>query len=310
MQEPTENSSSSNSSDLTTLDTAASVTTAVDATVAETSTPETEVTTATTTTTESTTAPVAATTAVSTPAMVAPDARKVILKQYGIAAAIVLVMGVALWYLLEDQGRVQTGYFDAVKGLVTPEPTAVIVNGQKVPLSLYEKNREQLSLQAIGQGLDPNDPTVADQLKQQALDLLVNSALLRQAATEAGIVVTEEQVNTRYQAIVDSQGGEEALTARMAELNITKDSLMTDINDEILIQTHLASAVDTSGVTITDEEVESLYASVTSNPAVDVPPLDEVRDQIEQEIRFGKEQELISAYIEKLKADATIEPQI
>lgn len=313
MQEPTDNSSSSTSTDLTALNTDTGVA-AVEATTEASSIPaaaaDTDMSTPVPPSAPEIPAVVPATIAVSTEAIVVPGTRSMLLKQYGIAAAIVVVMGVALWYVLEEQGRVQTGFFDAVKGLVIPEPAAVIVNGEKVPLSLYEKNREQLSLQAMGQGMDPNDAAVGEQLKQQALDLLINSALLRQAATAAGIVVTDEQIDTRYQAIVDSQGGEEALAARMAELNITKDGLMSDINDEILIQTHLATAVDTSAVTVTDAEVQALYDSVTSNPAVDVPPLDEVRPQIEQEIRFGKEQELISAYIETLKADAIIETLI
>ncbi|MCU0678128.1 MAG: SurA N-terminal domain-containing protein [Candidatus Pacebacteria bacterium] len=311
MQEPTDNSSSSTSTDLTALNTDTGVA-AVEATTEASSIPAAaaDMSNPVPPSAPEIPAVVPATTAVSTEAIVVPGTHSMLLKQYGIAAAIVVVMGVALWYVLEEQGRVQTGFFDAVKGLVVPEPAAVIVNGEKVPLSLYEKNREQLSLQAMGQGMDPNDAAVGEQLKQQALDLLINSALLRQAATAAGIVVTDEQIDTRYQAIVDSQGGEEALAARMAELNITKDGLMSDINDEILIQTHLATAVDTSAVTVTDAEVQALYDSVTSNPAVDVPPLDEVRPQIEQEIRFGKEQELISAYIETLKADATIETLI
>ncbi len=308
MQEPTDNTSSSTTPDVTTPDTATSTT--VVPTTSDTSSAVVTPVTAETPAVAVPAAPVADTTAASTAAVGLTSARTQMLKQYGIAAAIVLIMGVALWYLLEEQGRVQTGYFDAVKGLVLKEPTAVIVNGENVPLSLYTKNQEQLALQASGQGLDPADPTVSEQIKQQAIDLLVNSALLRQAATEAGVVVTDEQIDARYQTIVDSQGGEEALAARMAELNITKEGLMQDINDEILIQTHLTTAVDTSSIVVTDEEVEALYASVTSNPEVEVPPLEEVRAQIEQEIRFGKEQELISAYIETLKAEATIETVI
>lgn len=233
-----------------------------------------------------------------------------VVKQYGIAFLIVMLMGLALWYMLEEQGRVHTGVFKNIKSLVMPEPIAVLVNGEKVPLSLYEKNYSQLVSQAGAQGMDAADTTVAEQIKQQTIDVLVNSALLRQAAVAAGIEVTEADINTRYQTIVESQGGEEGLTARMAELNITKESLMADIHDEILIQTHLNKAVDTSAITVTTEEVEALYKSVSSNPAIDVPPLEEVRPQIEQEIRFGKEQELIGAYIETLKKDATIEVRI
>jgi peptidyl-prolyl cis-trans isomerase SurA len=216
-------------------------------------------------------------------------------------------MGGALWYMLEEQGRVKTGFFDDIKSLVIAEPAAAKVNGTKIDLALYEKNYAQLVQGAAAQGLDANDPAVAAEMKKQSIDILVNSELLRQAATEAGVVVTDEQINGRYTELVQSQGDETKLVARMTELGITKESLLSDIKNEILIQTHLTAAVDTSKIVVTDEEVLALYNSVASNKDVQVPPLADVRPQIEQEIKFGKEQELISGYIETLKAKATIE---
>lgn len=244
----------------------------------------------------------------STPAVAAVSAaRRQMLTQYGIALLIVVLMGGALWYMLEKQGRVETGVFDKITALVRPEPAVVRVNGEKIPQSLYDKNFEQLSMQATTQGADVADPAVLEQIKKQSIDVLVNSALLKQAARKAGIVVTEEQIAERYQGIVDAQGGEEALAARMAELKITKEALTKDIEDEILIQTHLDTAIDTKSLTVTPEEVEAFYKSVTANPEIDAPPLEEVKAQVEQEILYGKQQELIGSYIETLKKDAEIE---
>jgi SurA N-terminal domain len=233
--------------------------------------------------------------------------RRQVLTQYGIAFVIIALMGGALWYMLEEQGRVKTGFFDDIKSLVIAKPAAAKVNGTKIDLALYEKNYAQLVQGAAAQGLDANDPTVAAEMKKQSIDILVNSELLRQAATEAGVVVTDEQINGRYAELVQSQGDETKLVARMTELGITKESLLGDIKNEILIQTHLTAAVDTSKIVVTKEEVEALYNSVASNPEVEVPPLADVQPQIEQEIKFGKEQELISGYIETLKTNATIE---
>lgn len=307
MQEPTNTSTpqptSADSTDTTmeTRDTTTEETTVATATVP--SSPET------TPVTVSTDVPVVpeAVVMTSTPAVVAVNPRRQMLIQYGIAFLVVLIMGVALWYLLESQGRVQTGVFDKITAFVRPEPTVVKVNGEKIPESLYTKNFEQLTKQAATQGADVSDPATLAQVKQQSIDVLVNSALLKQAARAAGIKVSQEQIDERYQGIVDAQGGEEALATRMAELSITKEALLQDIEDEILIQTHLDSAIDMKTITVTDAEVEALYKSVTSNPAVDVPPLAEVRPQIEQEIRYGKQQELISEYIDTLKKDAKIE---
>ncbi len=237
----------------------------------------------------------------------AMDARRQMITQYGIAFGIVLIMGAGLWYVLEQQGRVETKLFESITAMVNPAPAAVIVNGTRIEQTLYDKNYAQLSAQAAQQGLDAATPEVAAQIKQQSIDIVVNSELLRQAAKAAGVEVTQEQIDDRYEQIVTAQGSLDQLKTRMTELGITEESLMADIADEILIQTHLASAVDSSSITVTEEEVKALYDSIAGNAAVDVPPLEEVRAQVEQEIRYGKEQELISEYIETLKKDATIE---
>lgn len=227
--------------------------------------------------------------------------------QYGVAAVIVALMGLVLWYLLEAQGRVETGVFDKAKALVLPAPAVATVNGERIPLANYEKNTASLVTSVEGQGLDPQDPSIAEEIKKQALDLLINTEVLRQAAVAAGVVVTDEQVEARYQEILASVGDAATLATKMAELGITEESLRTDIRGEILIQTHLDSAVDLSTVTVTPEEVTAMYAGLGGDAAVDVPSLDELRPQIEQQLRYGKEQDLIGAYIETLKAAADIE---
>jgi FKBP-type peptidyl-prolyl cis-trans isomerase (trigger factor) len=303
MQEPT-NTSTPQPTLADTNETTSTTDTTVATTTDAVSSPEaTPVTVATDTSVSTEPAPFA--TAASS--AVGDSTRHLVIKQYGIAFLIVALMGGALLFMLEKQGRVETGVFDKITALVRPEPAAVKVNGEKISQTLYQKNYEQLALQAASQGANVSDAATAEQIKKQAIDVLVNSALLKQAAREAGIVVTPEQVTERYQGIVAAQGGEEALAARMAELNITKDGLMQDIEDEILIQTHLDSAIDIAKIEVTKEEVDAFYKSVTSNPEVKVPPLEEVRAEVEQEIRYGKQQELISEYIDTIKKDATVE---
>jgi FKBP-type peptidyl-prolyl cis-trans isomerase (trigger factor) len=230
-----------------------------------------------------------------------------VIRQYAIAFAVVAIMGLTLWYFMEEQGRVKTHFFADIKGLVVPEPAAAKVNGERVAMALYQRNFDQLKSQAASQGQDVADEKVLSQIKQQSIDILVNGELLRQAAAEAGIKVTEDQIKERYDSIVESQGGEEGLNSKMAEMSITKESLMKDIEQEILIQAYIDKAVDTSSIKVTDEEIKQLYDSVAANPDAKLPPLEEVKDQIEQEIKYGKQQEMISKHIDTLKEKAEIE---
>ena len=251
---------------------------------------------------------VSSATAASPMSTVTPWYRRPVVVQYGIAFLIVALMGGGLLYILEAQGRVQTTVFKTIGSMLIAEPSVATVNGEKITQSQYDKSRDQLLAQAAAQGLDPANPSITEQINTEALDILVNTELLRQAAVAGGVNVTDEQVAERYAEIVASQGGEEQLQTRMTELGITKDSLETDIRGEILIQTHLSNAIDTSAIVVSESDITAFYESVasTAGAADDIPPLAEVRDQIEQQLRVTQEQRLVTEYIESLKTDATI----
>ena len=240
----------------------------------------------------------------SKPAKLAPP-----IKQYGIAVVIILIMGLVLWYGLEKQGRIKTEVFDQIGSLIKTESPVAVVNGVKISKTQYEKNREQIIASAGQQGLDITDEKVKSEIDAQAIDVLVNTELLRQAAKEAGVEVTPEQVEGRYQEVITSVGGDEELAKRMTELGITETSLRNDIEGEILIQSYLTEAVDTSGVTVEELEITTAYKNAGGADA-GLPPLADVHTQIEDQLKSVKEQELITAFIQTLKDKATIEVMI
>jgi peptidyl-prolyl cis-trans isomerase SurA len=237
------------------------------------------------------------------------DVKKQMLTQYGIATLIILIMGAGLVYALEQQGRINTGVFEKISAVVNPAPAAAVVNGAKITKAEYDKNLTQLQTAATAQGADVTDEAVQSEIKKQAIDVLINTELLRQAAFADGAMVTDEQIEARYQEIVTSIGGEEQLAAKMAELSITEEGLRKDIEGEILIQGHLSKSVDTSSATISEKEITDAYTQISGTAAagVTVPPLEEIKTQLEAQLKTNKEQELVNAYITKLREGATIE---
>ena len=237
------------------------------------------------------------------------NSKKQFLMQYGIAALVVLVMGAGLAYALEQQGRINTGVFDAIGSVIKPAPLAAKVNGSGITLADYEKNLAQLNGAATQQGADIKNESIAQEIKTQAIDVLVNTELLRQEARANGATVTEAAIEKRYQEILTTIGGEEQLAAKMTELGITEESLRKDIEGEILIQGHLATAVDTSGISVTEDDLKAAYAQIsgTAGAGVTVPPLEEIKTQLEAQLKTNKEQELVNAYITKLREAAEIE---
>lgn len=241
---------------------------------------------------------------------VATVSKSAIIKQYAIALGIVVVMGGGVFYALVQQGRIQSPLVDKMTALVMPVQAAATVNGVKISMADYEKNKAQVEQSATQSGEDPTDPATATQIKTQALDVLINTEVLRQEATKAGVTVTQEQIDARYAEIVKSLQGEDKLAARMKELNITKESLMNDISSELLIQTFLVKAVDTSSIKITPEDIKATYDQANTNPDSKLPPLDQVSSAIEVQLKQTKEQELISAYIQKLRDAAQIDIKV
>jgi len=228
------------------------------------------------------------------------------LKQYAIATVMIAIIGMVLWYGLEKQERVKTGVFDKIEGLVKTTKPVATVNGVKISKEQYEKNREQIIASAKQQGLDVSDTKVQSEIDTQAIDVLVNTELLRQAAKTAGVVVTPEQIESRYQEIVTSVGGVDELAQKMTELNVDENSLRSDIEGEILIKTYLADAVDISSIKIEESEIKTAYENASSTGS-NLPPLEEVAPQIEAQLKAVKEQDLIKIFIDNLKEKAEIE---
>jgi hypothetical protein len=229
---------------------------------------------------------------------------------YLLAFALVALMGIGLWFMLERDGRVQTTIFSGVTEFFKASQAAAVVNGAEISVLDFESTLQQLTKNTDQQGVDPTDETVVADLRNQAIESLVNTELLKQAALAANIEASDTDVEARYQQIAESLGGAEALMTRMEEFGVTEEMLRRDIRNDILIQTHIDTAVDVTSATVSEDEIKGFYDQVASSNQGAVPPLDEVRSQIEENLRFQKQQELVSAYVEDLRSKATIEVKI
>jgi len=231
-----------------------------------------------------------------------PSIKKVLVRNYAIATLVIALMGGGLWLALESQGRVQTNFL----GFFADRSPVATVNGVTITRAAYVKNREQVLASAQQQGIDVTDPTILAEIDAQAVQTLVNTELLTQEATKRGITVTPEDIQARYDEIIEQIGGSEALVTRMAELSLTEDGLRGDIKGELLIQALFAEVIDVTSIVVTEEEIKAVYTQVSASQAETVP-FEEVREIIESNLRLSKEQALVTEYIESLRATAEIE---
>jgi foldase protein PrsA len=115
-------------------------------------------------------------------------------------------------------------------------PTAALVNGQPVELEAYEQ-QVALAIESLSQHQDLEPDTeegelAIAQLRRQILDAMIDQLLIEQAATEAGIVITDEQVDAEMASLIgdDVAKFEEWLTAN----GLTREDFQTQLRQQLL----------------------------------------------------------------------------
>jgi SurA N-terminal domain len=231
-------------------------------------------------------------------------------KKYTVATLVlVLIALLALMYALEANGKLNTGLFDGVQKQVSKHTAAATVNNEKISNYDLTMSMTQLTSGAAAQGADVTDPAVQTEIKTQALEMLINTELLKQEAANRGISVSEDDVNTRLETLKTDVGGEDVLNERMAEFGINQKTLLRDIKNELTIQKLLDEVFKEKSVVVTEEEIVAFYDQAGGAEA-GLPGLDEVRAQIETQLKATKEQGVVTAYLEELRGKATIETLI
>ena len=228
-------------------------------------------------------------------------------RKYTIAAVVlVLIALLGVVFLMEQQGRLNTGIFDGAQAALSKNKAVATVNDGKISQYDLDVSMSQIATGAAAQGADVESAEIKSEIQTQALDMLVNTELLKQEAAARGIEISGEDVEARLETLKTDVGGAEVLEQRMKEFNIDEKTLRRDIKNELTIQKLLEQIFVEKTVAVTEEEVLAFYEQAGGVEA-GLPALDEVRAQIETQIKTSKEQEVVTAYIEELRAKATIE---
>lgn len=180
------------------------------------------------------------------------------------------------------------------------------VNGFEITRIDYQNSIRQMMLETELAGYNTEDSSVSSQVRAQALATLINTRLLVEAAEQAGVVITDEEVEDEYLVVEADMGGERKLKLMLNDMQLTDDDLHTDIKEQLMVNTHLATATTYNTVTVTDEEVSDHYARLKEN-IPDLAPFDHVKATIKSDLLQQKRQQIVSDYIQTLRAPAAIE---
>lgn len=197
------------------------------------------------------------------------------------------------------------GYYFFTRNTTDVSPVAV-VNNIKIARAQFNDSVAMITQTASLQGADLSDPEVQSSINSQAVNLLIDNSLLIQGAKEAGFEATDEQVQSEYDTLVEQLGGVDALNARMTEVGLTEEKLRQNISEKILVDAYLTDKTDIENVSATDEEITSFYDSLKAQGG-EVPPLADVKAQIEAQIIGQKKQTIVADFLATLREGAKIE---
>jgi hypothetical protein len=214
-------------------------------------------------------------------------------------------------------GAPEEGTAESAAALPEPDladiPDVVaVVNGTEIDRDLftttYESQFQQAaaSAQATGQEIDQA------QLRTTVADNLVSTELLRQEADNRGIEATEEARAAAISTLLETSqlGSEEELRAAFAEQGLDDGAFDQQLTDQVKLDALLAE--EAGDTTPTDEEVQETYDTAVAQQAAGgetstpIPPLEDVRAQIEEQLSGEKLSAAAQTLIAELREGADI----
>jgi len=211
-------------------------------------------------------------------------------------------------YILIIAVVVFAGYY-LMKSRLGSGGSVAVVNGQKIIRLAYDERYAQLVASITAQGQSATTTEAQATIKSQTLDNLITETLLLQAAEKEGIKADEKAVDSALVQNKSQFADDAAFKQELTVRGFTESAFKEILTINNIIQQYLLAKINLKSVVATKEEVDALYKQVTANNK-SIPPLSEVRVQVENQIVQTKQQQLIANFIQQLKASSTVETLI
>lgn len=189
--------------------------------------------------------------------------------------------------------------------------TIAEVNGQAISKERFEitylSQFQQASLEAqlAGQAFDQ------EQFKRELAESMIDLELLIQEADRRQFVATDDEIDQIITALVEENHleSEQALYELYEEQGMSSDQL----RDELVHQIKLDQLIndEAKNLQINEEQVIELYEELITvyeemEQDEELPSMEEIRSDLESQIRYQEENLLIIELIEQLRDDAKI----
>lgn len=180
----------------------------------------------------------------------------------------------------------------------------------------YEAQFQQLSMQSQMTGEEPDQ----DEIKQQALEMMINSELLVNEAEEQDFTASDEDVDEYLSTMAEENGMESSdeLVTQFEEQGLDEERVREDVRKEVLMD-QVVETVDVEEPSDEDikeiydtqvEQLEAMNEQMEEGQEQEVPSFEELKPDLEDQAAQQKENEAVSAHLETLREDAEIETHI
>ncbi|MDA3937605.1 MAG: peptidylprolyl isomerase [Actinomycetota bacterium] len=135
---------------------------------------------------------------------------------------------------------------------------AAIVNGEEITLTELNSQVDQLIEQYPQMFEGPDGEGRLIDFKQRLLDNLINNILIRQAAEDEGVTVSDSEVEAQIEELKAGFPTEEDYVAALESAGMDADALDEQLKDQLILERLLEKL--TSEIEITSDAMEEYYA--------------------------------------------------
>jgi len=117
------------------------------------------------------------------------------------------------------------------------EPLAALVNGEPIYLEDFQRELERYRNSLQAQGINPDSEEGRQRIEQARgwiLNMMIEQLLTEQAAGEAGVTVSDAEVDQYMADMVAEGGGEEAFQAKLEEWGETYEHARKEVRAQLI----------------------------------------------------------------------------
>ena len=183
------------------------------------------------------------------------------------------------------------------------------VNGESISRGEFNAQVERLEQQMAAQsGTDVDQ----EQLEKQALEQLVSTVLVRQEAEKEGIEIADEEVKAEIEKMKQGMGEDTTYEEQLEAAGITEEEHKEMLREQLITTKYLQKEVPKDEVEVTDKQMQEAYNQISAQQ--EVPPLEEMNEQMKQQLRSQVSQQqrnqLIQELVDSLREGAEIESSL